>query len=459
MPRMQYVSTRGQTEPLTFKEAVIAGLAPDGGLLIPSHYPDTRDRLAAWSTLGFVDLALAIFEEFVDDISTEQMRRIATDAFGTFDHPEVAPLRAVGEHRVLELFHGPTLAFKDVALQILGRLFETILAERGTHLNILGATSGDTGSAAISGVRGRSNIAIFVLFPAGRTSPLQELQMTTVVDENVHCLAIDGSFDDCQSIVKQSFADLELKSQYSLGAVNSVNWARLMAQITYYFYAHFRSGEARSTFVVPTGNFGNIFAGFVAREMGLPIERLVLVTNENDILARFFSTGRYSRGEVHFTISPSMDIQVASNFERFIHLRLQDPAAVRNFMQAFASTGTACIDDGRAICDFVTSVAVDTGSTLETIRDVYDAHGYILDPHSAVGLAGSRRAGVEGAICMATAHPAKFPEAVEQAIGVKPSHPTLDCLTNMPVRRTPLPASLDAVQGYLRSNAFGSAND
>lgn len=455
MPRMKYVSTRGQTEPLSFKDAVIAGLAPDGGLLVPSEYPDVRDRLDEWSSLDFTDLAVAIFSTLIDDIEPDEIRRIAAEAFACFDHDEVAPTVSVGEHRILELFHGPTLAFKDVALTILGRLFESILEERGTHLNILGATSGDTGSAAISGVRGRSNIAIFVLFPAGRTSPLQELQMTTIPDENVHCLAIDGSFDDCQSIVKQSFGNLDLKAAYSLGAVNSVNWARLMAQITYYFYSHFRSGESASTFVVPTGNFGNIFAGFVAREMGLPVDRLVLATNENDILARFFATGRYTRGDVHFTLSPSMDIQVASNFERFIRLRLADPKAVRDFMAAFAATGTACIDDGRAICEYVSPVTVDTKETLATIADVYREHGYIVDPHTAVGIAGARRLNLEGAICMATAHPAKFPDAVFEAIGVKPTHPRLDGLEVLPVRRTSLPASVDAVQGYLREHAFG----
>ena len=453
MPRMKYVSTRGQTDPLAFKDAVIAGLAPDGGLLIPSEYPDVCDRLDEWSSLDFIDLALAIFSTYVDDIDRDEMRRIATDAFACFETDEVAPTVTVGDHRILELFHGPTLAFKDVALTILGRLFESILSQRGTRLNVLGATSGDTGSAAISGVRGRSNIAIFVLFPAGRTSPLQELQMTTIPDENVHCLAIDGSFDDCQSIVKQSFANLDLKSAYSLGAVNSVNWARLMAQITYYFYSHFRSGESESTFVVPTGNFGNIFAGFVAREMGLPIERLVLATNENDILARFFATGRYTRGDVHFTLSPSMDIQVASNFERFIRLRLGDPKAVREFMGAFAATGTACIDDGRAICDYVSPVRVDTRETLATIADLYKSDGYIVDPHTAVGIAGARRLGMDGAICMATAHPAKFPDAVSKAIGVRPTHPRLDGLEDLPIRRTSLPASLDAVQGYLREHA------
>jgi threonine synthase len=455
---MRYISTRGGTEPMPFKDAVITGMAPDGGLLIPERIPDVRDRLEEWKALDFVGLAKAITAEFIDDIPAEILGELIDHAFGTFDHPEVVPFVALkgvaGNHdvQVMELFHGPTLAFKDVALQLLGQLFEYILEERGEHLNILGATSGDTGSAAIAGVRGLPAVDVFIMFPEGRVSPLQERQMTTIPDENVHCLAVEGSFDDCQSLMKGLFADADAKATLSLGAVNSVNWARVLAQIVYYGYASLKFGGAGPvTFSVPTGNFGNVFAGYLARRMGFPIDRLIIATNDNDILAQFFATGRYARGKVHHTISPAMDIQVASNFERYLYYYFgEDPERLKDFMETFAETGSASIDGAPGSDDFL-ATAVSEVEVRETIRQVYEDNGYVTDPHTAVGIAAAARFKVDGTqICAATAHPAKFPEAVNEAIGRDVArHPVLDALADLPVRKTLIPATTEAVRDYL----------
>ncbi|MCS5570420.1 MAG: threonine synthase, partial [Pseudomonadales bacterium] len=294
---MRYISTRGGMDPVRFREAVIIGQAPDGGLLLPEFLPDISSDLEGWRGLAFEDLAFEVVRLFVDDIDDAVLKKILKDAFETFASEDTIPLVQLDGLNVLELFHGPTLAFKDVALQVLGGLFEHILGRQSGSLNILGATSGDTGSAAIAAVRGRPNIDIFVLFPNGRTSLMQELQMTTVLDDNVHCLGIEGTFDDCQELMKSIFNDLAFKEKYRLGAVNSVNWARVVIQVVYYIYAALKFKEPVS-FSVPTGNFGNVFAGYLARSMGVPIDRLVLATNKNDILARFFETGTYARGTV-----------------------------------------------------------------------------------------------------------------------------------------------------------------
>ena len=323
MKPIRYVSTRGAQAPLAFKDAVMTGLARDGGLLIPDRIPQVGDRLEEWKDLDYPDLAFEIMRLFTDDLPDARLKALIGAAYSSFAHPDVCPVRKVGPLHVLELFHGPTLAFKDVALQFLGRLFEEILEERQGRLNILAATSGDTGSAAICGVRGQKRIHIFVMHPHGRVSALQERQMTSVLDDNVFNLAVQGSFDDCQLIMKTLFSDLPFKDAHALGTVNSVNWARVLSQIVYYFYAAFRvaeeTGAAAVQFAVPTGNFGDILAGWYAKRMGLPIRRLVLATNENDILARFFNTGVYAKGTVVPTVNPSMDIQVASNFERWLY--------------------------------------------------------------------------------------------------------------------------------------------
>ena len=450
---MQYVSTRGTTDPLGFQDAVLTGLAPDGGLLVPAEIPDLTGDLNHLASLDFVELAKRILLRFIDDIPAPDLEDLVDAAYRTFTHPGVVRLKHAGDIPVLELFHGPTLAFKDVALQLLGQLFDYILKGRGQRLNILGATSGDTGSAAIAGVRGRPAIDIFVMYPHGRISPLQELQMTTVTDDNVHCIAVEGSFDDCQRLMKSAFSDLDFKATHALGSINSVNWARVLAQIVYYAYASLKL-PAPVSFCVPTGNFGNIFAGYLARRMGFPIHRLILATNENDILSVFFRTGLYRRGPVQFTISPSMDIQVASNLERFLYYHLdEDPYALHAFMDAFDRTGEARLAPPGG--DVFLATAVDTPNTMAAIRQVYEETGYVADPHTAVGLAAARRVDVDGTVaCLATAHAAKFPEAVNEAVGEPVArHPMLEALKDKPSRRTVLPADVATVKRFIEERA------
>lgn len=453
---MRYLSTRGRTPAMPFQDAVVTGLAPDGGLLLPETIPDVRADLPRWRGLGFVDLAVALIPRFVDDVPGEDLERLIRDAYATFDHPDVVPLVSVGDVTVMELFHGPTLAFKDVALQFLGRLFAYVLRRRGEHLNVLAATSGDTGSAAIAGVRGLPEVDIFVMYPNGRVSELQELQMTTVPDANVHCLAVDGSFDDCQHLMKTLFAELPFKERYHLGAVNSVNWARVLAQIVYYGYASLALGRERPvTFCVPTGNFGNVFAGYLAKRMGFPIERLILATNENDILSVFFETGEYQRGAVRYTITPAMDIQVASNFERYLYYLLDgDSARLEAFMTAFAREGRVALDAPPGTGDFA-ATAVDVAATREAIHRAYRDHGYLADPHTAVGLAAAGRFERAGpVVCLATAHPAKFPEAVNAAVGADVArHPALEALRALPSRRATIAATVDAVKAFIEAHA------
>ena len=428
-------------------------MAPDGGLLLPESIPDLGPRMTDWRGLGFSALAMELFDAFVGDIPRAVMERIVDEAFATFGQPDVVRLVEVGEANVLELFHGPTLAFKDVAMQVLGRVFEYILARRGGRMNVLCATSGDTGSAAIAGLRQRANIGVFVLYPDGGTSELQARQMTTTTDANVHCLAIQGTFDDCQRIVKAIFNDADFKARFDLGAVNSVNWARVLAQMVYYVHAALRFDQPVA-FSVPTGNFGDILAGWFARAMGAPIDRLVLATNSNDILARFFDTGVYALGPVSRTISPSMDIQVASNFERFLYYRLGSTDALETFMADFSATGSARIDDGRPMEACILPAAVGEEETMATIGDVYARDGYVLDPHTAVGVAAAKRFELPGpVVCLATAHPAKFPESVNAAIGREVAqHPALAGLAALPERKTALPPDIDAVKAFIAAH-------
>lgn len=454
---MKYRSTRGGVAGVSFKDAVIMGLADDGGLLVPETIPDVATELDSWAGLSFRELAGEIITPFVGDIPATDLRRLVENSYARFDHPLVTPVRQLDDFAVLELYHGPTLAFKDIALQLLGNIFEYILKERGAEANILGATSGDTGSAAIAGVRGKENIQIYIMFPEGRTSPLQERQMTTVLDHNVHNIAIRGSFDDCQALMKAIFSDLPFKAQYSLAAVNSVNWARVLAQIVYYFSAWYQLGRpARFDVAVPTGNFGNIFAGYMARRMGLPIRRLILATNRNDILCRFFNTGVYRRGNVNYTLSPAMDIQVASNFERYLFYQLgEDPAKVTAFMSRFQREGEARLDFNTASFDagFVAGAAGDE-ETLATIREVYESQDYLVDPHTAVGITVARRFADRQVplLCLATAHPAKFEAAMKQALpGVTVSHATLVALSGLPERKTVLDADVASVKRYIET--------
>ncbi|MBN2233282.1 MAG: threonine synthase [Deltaproteobacteria bacterium] len=461
---MRYISTRGGVDPIPFDDAVMMGLAADGGLLLPEEIPAvTPDRLEELAALPYPDLAVEIMAPFIgESVPAAEFERLVRASYAAFDHPDVVPLVRHGDIRILELFHGPTLAFKDVALQFLGNLFAWILARRGESLNIIGATSGDTGSAAIHGVRGRKRINIFMLHPRGRVSPVQERQMTSVMDANVHNIAIEGTFDDGQRIVKEIFGDLAFKERFHLGAVNSINWARVLAQSVYYVSACLQvpAAERRDgiDIVVPTGNFGNIFAGFCARRLGAPIHRLILAANANNILAEFITTGCYRRGTVEETWSPSMDIQVASNFERYLYFLLNcDPAAVRRAMADFAANGelTVTPEQFRRVREDFAAGFADNDETIATIRDFHRETGYILDPHTAVGVRVGRKyrrreGGLRPLVCLATAHPAKFPDAVIRAIGSPPPvPPALQGLEDLPTRCDTLPADTDAVRSYL----------
>lgn len=452
---MKYISTRGGIPPIGFKDAVMMGLATDGGLLLPETIPSLHNNLHNLSDLSYADLAYHVIAPFVaGDIPETALRQIINRSYAIFDHPDITPTVPVGNVHVLELFHGPTLAFKDVALQFLGNVFEYILTERGERLNILGATSGDTGSAAIYGVRGKPGIEIFIMHPDGRVSPIQEKQMTTVLDKNVHNIAIKGTFDDGQQIMKDIFSTLEFKNKYKLGAVNSVNWARVLAQVVYYFHSAFavqkRTGCKTVRFSVPTGNFGDIFAGYIARRMGAPISQLILATNENDILSRFFNTGTYQQRDVHASLSPSMDIQVASNFERYLYYRVgEDPSRIRQMMNDFSTRKELEVDSADSI--FAAGCG-DTGMVLKTIKRYWEEFGYLLDPHTAVGVSVAETFvdPTMPTICLATAHAAKFPEAIQKALGKDIArHPRLDGITELPSRRVTLPATLEAITGHI----------
>lgn len=459
---MRYISTRGGIEPIPFKQAVMMGLATDGGLLLPQSYPQiTAQQLEEWRKLSYPELAFEIISRFIDDIPAAALKSLIDRSYATFTHPEVTPVLRQDGVFILELFHGVTLAFKDVALQFLGNIFEYILEERGEKLNIIGATSGDTGSAAIHGVRGKKGINIFILHPHGKTSPVQALQMTSVTDDNVHNIAIHGTFDDCQDMVKAFFNDLEFKEKYSLGAVNSINWARVLAQVVYYFYSWMKvteNSQQKVAFSVPTGNFGDIFAGYVAKRMGLPIEKLLLATNENNILTRFVNNGDYSLSKVVSTASPSMDIQVASNFERYLfYLFNEDPARVRAAFSELKDQGriTFSSDEMNQVQSEFCSGSVNQQATLDTIASFYNQTGYLLDPHTAVGV----KAALDilpadiPRICLATAHPAKFGDAVEKAVGKPAPIPeAIAKLEGLPTRCEVMDADIEKVRAFFISH-------
>ena len=424
---MQYLSTRGGVSSLGFTEAVMMGLAEDGGLLLPRAIPriDT-ETFESWRGRSYQDLAFEVMSRFIDDIPASDLKNIIQRSYAAFSHESITPLVHLDDLHVLELFHGPTFAFKDIALQFLGNLFEYLLERDNGVMNIIGATSGDTGSAAIYGVRGRNRITIFILHPHNRISPVQEKQMTTVRDANVFNIAIDGSFDDAQAIIKSIFGDTDFKSRMQLGAINSINWARVLAQVVYYIYSclHITAHENVRTcaFSVPTGNFGDIFAGYIAKKM-MPegiINKLILATNENDILSRFVNSGDYSLSEVRVTTSPSMDIQAASNFERYLYYLYDGEAArVNEAMKRFQKEGRLELDGylDHIRRDFLAAAVTEQG-VLETIEYYYKNHDYTLDPHTAVGVRAAldvRKKGVP-VVCLATAHPAKFGDTVEKAI-------------------------------------------
>ncbi len=430
---MQFVSTRGQAPVLGFSDAVLAGLASDGGLYLPQTWPQvSHAEIAAFAGRSYSEIAFAIISRFVDDeIPASSLRKIIEESYAVFRHPSVAPLVELEpNHFVLELFHGPTLAFKDVAMQFLSRVMDYILLQRGLKATIVGATSGDTGSAAIEAFRGRDTTDIFILHPQGRTSPVQRLQMTTVLDANVHNLALDGTFDDCQNIVKAMFNNHRFRDRVRLSGVNSINWGRIVAQIVYYFTAAVSLGAPHRpvSFTVPTGNFGDIFAGYCAKAMGLPIEKLVIATNANDILARTIETGRYETDGVVPTISPSMDIQISSNFERLLFEGAgRDARAVMRMMDSLKQSGGFAlpVDAVAAIRRDFAAGTTNEAETRATISMTHQAAGYLLDPHTAVGVNVARHQshGVTPMITLATAHPAKFPAAVRDASGIDPALP------------------------------------
>ena len=461
---MKYISTRGGIKPVGFRDAVMMGLATDGGLLLPEEIPAIdQDILRTWQKLSYQELAFNIISLFADDIPSNDLKALIERSYATFSHRDITPVVHKDGLYILELFHGPTLAFKDVALQLLGNLFEYLLKESGRKLNIVGATSGDTGSAAIHGVRGKENINIFILHPHGKTSPIQALQMTTVTDPNVHNIAARGTFDDCQNIVKALFNDLAFKEEYSLGAVNSINWARVLAQVVYYFYAWFRvAGERRENvvFAVPTGNFGDIFAGYVTKRMGLPIAKLLLATNENNILTRFINAGDYSLGQVVPTVSPSMDIQVASNFERYLYYLFEEnPARVRDAFaqQAKSSRIDFSAEEMERVRKEFLSCSVNQEETLATIAAFHKETGYLLDPHTAVGVKAALKCVVadQTTICLATAHPAKFGEAVLKATGESPAlPPSLQGIEKLPSRCEIMDADIEAVKRFIKGKAL-----
>jgi len=422
---MEFISTRGKVEKIGFLDAVLMGLADDGGLLIPSEIPQvSTSKLKEWSQLSYQDLAYEIFSLYIgEEIPKDELKQLIAESYATFRDPEVTPVRKITDKLyVLELFHGPTFAFKDVALQFLGNLYAYISKKQNEIINILGATSGDTGASAIEGVRGKEGIRICILHPHQKVSKVQELQMTTVNDENVLNLAVKGTFDDCQGMIKDLFADTVFKNQYHLRAINSINFARILAQTVYYFYAYFQvqnAAEQKVNFSVPTGNFGDIFAGYLAKRMGLPVNKLILATNENNILERFIKEGVYKPGQFHMTYSPSMDIQVASNFERYLYYLLDENAElVASLMAQFKKEGQITISQENLAKtqELFAAHGVMGDECLQTISAYYQQHQYLLDPHTACGVAAFEQCNGSDEVCitLSTAHPAKFNESIER---------------------------------------------
>ena len=464
---IKYISTRGKFGVNGFEDVLLAGLAPDGGLYVPETIPqiDVKGLVGK----SYAETALAVMYPFVEGFVTkEEFSKIITDTYGpaVFRSHDVTPLHPLQEGLyILEQFHGPTIAFKDVALQLLGRLFDHALKKRNERITIVGATSGDTGSAAIEGCKTSNLIDIFILHPRGRVSDVQRKQMTTVRAPNVHNIAIEGSFDDCQNMVKAMFNDDAFRKTVNLSAVNSINWARIMAQIVYYFYSGLKLGAAEGkdvSFVVPTGNFGNVLAAYYARKMGLPIKTLGISSNKNDILTRFFETGEMRIGESHATLSPSMDIQISSNFERYLFdLFGRDSQRLSAAMTDFKSKGFFALPDDlmiKARSEFM-AFRADDAKTLSVMKDIYDTSGYILDPHTAVGMAGAleMRSKISGNIVvLATAHPAKFPDAIEKAIGQRPPLPEhLSDLFEREEFMVDLPNDRSTVQNFVIKNRKG----
>lgn len=455
---MQYISTRGQTRPHSFSEAVEAGLAPDGGLFLPEKLPSIADKLPEWSQLTYPQLAAEFFTLFAPEISNAEWHELTAQAYARFDSPDVAPLKKITDKTyILELFHGPTLAFKDFALQLLGLLYKRQVAKSGKRLSVLGATSGDTGSAAIHGCMGQDGITIFILYPNGRVAPLQERQMACTGAENVYAIPVPGTFDDAQRVVKETFGDTDYAKCVNLSAVNSINIARVLAQCVYYIWASLRlPEEARGTaeYVVPTGNFGNVLAGWMAQQMGMPAGGFRVATNQNDILHRFFSSGEYRQGDVHPSHAPSMDIQAASNFERYLYFILdQNPERVREVMAQIKSGEPLKIELPK---NGMRSTRMDDETIVKVITQMWKDWQYVLDPHTACAF--TEMAPDRVSVVLSTASPAKFPDVVQHATGVEPTHPTLEALKSKPLQTWPLEAEVAMVQAFIQERIRHGSN-
>jgi len=462
---MKYVSTRGQAGTQSFEDVLLAGLAGDGGLFVPETWPSFAPGfLEGLAGKSYQEAAVEVMLPFLgDSISRAEFAGLVDAAYARFVHQAVTPLIQLDQKIwLMELFQGPTLAFKDVALQLLGQLFDHILAKRGRRITVVGATSGDTGSAAIEACRDREAVDIFILYPSGRTSDVQRKQMTTVPSANVHAIAVEGNFDDCQALVKAMFNDATFRDAHALAAVNSINWARIMAQIVYYVVAAVAVGapQRKVSFAVPTGNFGNVYAAYAAKRMGLPIDRLIIGTNSNDILARFFASAEMRKEAVVPTYSPSMDIQISSNFERLLFELLgRDGALVEAKLAEFQATGAFGVSPEifAEVTGLFSGTAVDNPTTKATITDIYKKTGTVLDPHSAVGVkAAERAAGSTSSpiVALACAHAAKFPEVVTEATGVHPALPPhMADLFERKERIVTLPNDLGTVQNYVRTHA------
>ncbi len=457
---MKYISTRGQAPELTFEEAMLTGLARDGGLYLPAEIPVmSQDEIAALAGLSYEEIAFRVMWPYVSgSFAEDEFKEIIARAYEGFGHDARAPLKQLNEnHFLLELFHGPTLAFKDFAMQLIGQLFQVALKRRGDRVTIVGATSGDTGSAAIEAFRGLDAVDVFILYPHGRVSEVQRRQMTTPADGNVHALAVDGDFDDCQAALKDMFNDFDFRDGVKLAGVNSINFARVLAQIVYYFSAAVSLGapHRKVSFTVPTGNFGDIFAGYLAKRMGLPIDRLVVATNQNDILHRCLSGEGYFKGDTIPSISPSMDIQVSSNFERALYYAYgDDGAAVAQLMDEL-KTGGFNVSQGamEALRESFDSGRVSEDETLATIKNTLAHSAELVCPHTAVGVrvAEAHRTADVPMITLATAHPAKFPAAVEKASGVHPPLPSrMSDLYERPERVTRIANDLGALEDHIR---------
>ena len=451
---MRFLSTRGQTPSLGFSDAVATGLAPDGGLFLPESLPDFSGKLAAFEKLSYAELCFEFLRVFATDIPAETLRELVAASYTKFADPAIAPLKPLGKNLyVLELWHGPTLAFKDFALQLLGNLYSHQCRVRKETINVLGATSGDTGAAAIHGLLGKPGTTIFILYPDGRVSPLQERQMTCTGADNVFALAIDGTFDVAQDSLKELFADQSFRTRHRLSAVNSINLARVLAQCVYYLHAWLRlpaSERGNVEFVVPTGNFGNVFAGWMLQKMGVPIRGFRVATNQNDILYRLFTTGEYRVGAVQPSLAPSMDIQVASNFERFISFAVgRDPAKVRDVMATFKQTGAyrfANFDRDTFSASHCTDAEIPG-----VIQRVYRTHGYVCDPHTACGFKELNPDVVS--VVLSTASPAKFPETIRAAIGIEPTHPSLEALKAKPIVKHRLKSDAATIRAFIDAHA------